>query len=63
MNVNIRQADYKDAYYIHHLNSDGLGYNYPLDKTRSLNKAAENLFMVQSNLRPAIKKLEESLCI
>ncbi len=40
-----------------------LKYAVEVDKTRSINKAAENLFMGQPNLSRAIKELEESLGI
>ncbi|MDF2684869.1 MAG: Transcriptional regulator [Clostridia bacterium] len=38
-----------------------LKYAVEVEKTRSINKAAENLFMGQPNLSRAIKELEESL--
>lgn len=40
-----------------------LKYAVEVEKTRSINKAAENLFMGQPNLSRAIKELEESLGI
>lgn len=40
-----------------------LKYAVEVEKTRSINKAAENLFMSQPNLSRAIKELEESLGI
>lgn len=40
-----------------------LKYAVEIEKTRSMNKAAENLFMGQPNLSRAIKELEESLGI
>jgi DNA-binding transcriptional LysR family regulator len=40
-----------------------LKYAVEVDKTRSINKAAENLYMGQPNLSRAIKELEESLGI
>lgn len=40
-----------------------LKYAVEVDKTRSINKAAENLFMGQPNLSRAIKELETSLGI
>ena len=40
-----------------------LKYALEVDKTRSISKAAENLFMGQPNLSRAIKELEESLGI
>jgi Transcriptional regulator len=40
-----------------------LKYAVEIEKTRSINKAAENLFMGQPNLSRAIKELEESLGI
>lgn len=40
-----------------------LKYAVEVDKTRSISKAAENLFMGQPNLSRAIKELEESLGI
>ena len=38
-----------------------LKYAVEVAKTRSINKAAENLYMNQPNLSRAIKELEESL--
>lgn len=38
-------------------------YAVEVEKTCSINKAAENLFMAQPNLSRAIKELEESLGI
>lgn len=40
-----------------------LKYAVEVEKTRSINKAAENLFMSQPNLSRAVKELEESLGI
>lgn len=40
-----------------------LKYAVEIEKTHSLNKAAENLYMAQPNLSRAIKELEESLGI
>lgn len=40
-----------------------LKYAVEVDKTRSINKAAENLFMGQPNLSRSIKELEDSLGI
>lgn len=40
-----------------------LKYAIEVDKTRSINKAAENLFMGQPNLSRAIKELEDSIGI
>lgn len=40
-----------------------LKYAVEIEKTRSISKAAENLFMAQPNLSRAIKELEESLGI
>ena len=40
-----------------------LKYAVEVDKTRSINKAAENLFMGQPNLSRAIRELEETLGI
>ena len=40
-----------------------LKYAVEVEKTRSINKAAENLYMGQPNLSRAIKELEESLGI
>jgi len=45
------------------LNLLHLKYAVEVDKTRSINKAAENLFMGQPNLSRAIKELEETLGI
>lgn len=40
-----------------------LKYAVEVEKTRSISKAAENLFMGQPNLSRAVKELEESLGI
>ena len=40
-----------------------LKYAVEVEKTRSISKAAENLFMSQPNLSRAIKELEETLGI
>ena len=40
-----------------------LKYAVEIEKTRSISKAAENLFMAQPNLSRAIKELEESIGI
>ena len=40
-----------------------LKYAVEVEKTSSLNKAAENLFVSQPNLSRAVKELEESLGI
>ncbi|MDE7194471.1 MAG: LysR family transcriptional regulator, partial [Oscillospiraceae bacterium] len=40
-----------------------LKYAVEVEKTRSISKAAENLYMGQPNLSRAIKELEESLGI
>ncbi|MBR2131587.1 MAG: LysR family transcriptional regulator, partial [Oscillospiraceae bacterium] len=38
-----------------------LRYAIEVDRTRSISKAAENLFMNQSNLSRSIRELEQSL--
>lgn len=43
------------------MNLQHLKYALEIEKTKSINKAAENLFMGQPNLSRAIKELEESL--
>lgn len=43
------------------MNLQHLKYAIEIEKTKSINKAAENLFMGQPNLSRAIKELEESL--
>ena len=43
------------------MNTQYLRYAVEIEKTRSINKAAENLFMGQPNLSRAIKELEESI--
>ena len=40
-----------------------LRYAVEISKTKSINKAAENLFMSQPNLSRAIKELESSIGI
>lgn len=45
------------------MNTQLLKYAVEVEKTRSINKAAENLFMGQPNLSRAIKELEESIGI
>lgn len=40
-----------------------LKYVVEIDKTRSISKAAENLYMGQPNLSRSIKELEQSLQI
>ena len=40
-----------------------LKYAVEIEKTRSISKAAENLFMAQPNLSRAVKELEESIGI
>ena len=37
-------------------------YALEVEKTNSISRAAENLFMAQPNLSKAIKELEESRC-
>ena len=43
------------------MNLQHLKYAIEIEKTKSINKAAENLFLGQPNLSRAIKELEESL--
>lgn len=45
------------------MNISHLRYAVEIEKTKSMNKAAENLFMGQPNLSRAIKELEESIGI
>ena len=45
------------------MNTLHLKYAVEVERTRSISKAAENLFMAQPNLSKAIKELEDSLGI